>query len=223
MFKVMNVGTMGDFADIARGAHEGQKRDCGGDYFDLHIKGVVGILAYIAEDCKVHRGESRSINYIIALGYMHDVIEDCDEWMTKIVISELLREIIDEDRTVNHFIDDLEQLTTSGPRAYRYDESSTKTDRISQLIRTGSPEAVAVKFADRINNLMSMETSWNEKRQMKYLDASENILKTYMNYFPHDNYPPSLATTMAKRLASVLEKTIRQIRYDLTKRNSESN
>lgn len=221
MFRVMNKESVVFFREISEEAHYGQKRDCGGDYFDLHVARVADQIRQASTMCKlVGRADRGSMLYMIALAYMHDVIEDCDEWMEKNDIHQVIASTITDKRTRDAFMHDILMLTTSGERASMYDGIESKGDRITALVTAGSVEAICVKFSDRINNLDSMSGSWNEKRQMKYLDASDRMLYDYIHGFPRGNHPLSLPLAVLSFLECGLISSIRQIRYDLTKRNS---
>jgi len=129
--------------DIARGiairAHEGQIRKMGDDkgkpYF-IHPERVAKRLYYGHCD-----------DYMIAAGYLHDIIED-----TEITAEDLLKEGIDP-RTV----DLVTALTKTKNESY-----------LNFILRIkNSPEAIMIKIADIEDNLRSLqEGSLKEKYKM---------------------------------------------------------
>lgn len=122
--------------NLSKYGHRGQWRDDGTRYFD-HPKSVAWILIE----------ELRIINaHTIALALLHDIQED-----SYIVTWELLGLIFGED-----FVYDLKLLTRNGEQKEEY------VERLSEF---GTSDALLVKLADRMHNLMTLSACTIEKRR----------------------------------------------------------
>lgn len=137
MIKSYNDGFMGGIIgrakDYATNAHRGQTRTDGSDFIN-HPAQTAQILKQITDDPN-----------LIAAGWLHDTIEDC-EWITH----ETIRDEFNED------IADLVQAVTYSGHYNTF--PGLKDNR----------RAVLLKFADRLSNLSDM-AGWNDKKRSKYI------------------------------------------------------
>ena len=121
---------------FAKQAHEGQLDDDGKSYFNAHCCHVANILR--ASGCS---------DEVIAVGLLHDVMEDCEVYYSALVmnfgqvVADLVMEVTHEgtDDSVGYYF----------PKLH-------------------SRDGIMIKLADRMSNLMRMD-SWNIARQEHYL------------------------------------------------------
>ena len=119
--------------ELARKLHDGQKRDNGRPYI-WHVEMVATILSLVTTD-----------ETIIAAGYLHDVLEDCD--ITK---EELAMQF------GNRVASLVFEVTKQGENCF----PNLKTR-----------DGYLIKFADRLQNLSDMDT-WNDGRKQRYMKKS---------------------------------------------------
>lgn len=120
------------FATIA---HQGQTRD-NGDPYIIHPEQVARILAQVTNDPD-----------IIAAGWLHDVIEDCDVTYLQLAT------------TFNKRVADLVTEVTNNGKGNAFPNLKTR-------------DGVLIKFADRTSNLSDM-AGWDDKKVAWYLGKSK--------------------------------------------------
>lgn len=164
---------------IAMDAHAGQMRDDGTDYFIGHVLPVAFMVDSFCQQSLPPIGDkfyTEAINnrvVMVCAAYLHDVVEDCDEWMENNDLEKLLREHEPFDHTiVTRILQCVNALTTSGSRSM-YPRQASKTEKFEMLFRDARIEACIVKLCDRISNLDSMGNSWDQKRQNKYREQAK--------------------------------------------------
>lgn len=113
-------------------AHDGQTRTDGSPFID-HPAQTAAILKMVTDDTN-----------LIAAGWLHDTIEDC-EWITY----EIIRD---------KFNDDIANLVLA----------VTKTAPNTYPLLRENRRAVMLKFADRLSNLSDM-AGWDDKKRDKYI------------------------------------------------------
>lgn len=160
---------------LAKEAHKGQKRDDGSDYFSDHIVGVAEIVRSVYP---TEQFSNENLWFALGLAYIHDLIEDCDEWMEKNDLRERLIEIFDGDFVFVELMHiSAKYLTTSGPRAQYYSKDQTKTERIEELLIDSTINICLVKLCDRYHNICSMQKgNWNKNRQTRYLEQTKHMI-----------------------------------------------
>ena len=141
---------------FARAKHQGQKDDCGKDYFIAHIEhmvAVLGILLWNAEKCPPGTDTAYMEYYtrVMTAAVLHDTIEDTDTTYEDLV-REFGQEIADLVMEVTH--------------------EGTDDDFGYYFPRLKSRDAIIIKFADRLSNLSRME-SWSAERKEHYLRKSK--------------------------------------------------
>ena len=124
---------------FAKEKHGNKLDDEGINYFDAHVEHTVQILKQITND-----------EMIIALGYLHDTLEDTDTNLVELV-----------ENFGQHMAKLVYELTHDGQK----DEYGYYFPRLT------SKEAILVKFADRLSNLSRMN-AWSPERQAHYLSKS---------------------------------------------------
>jgi len=128
---------------LARQYHEGQKDDDGNDYFEAHILPVARVLRALG--CS---------DEVVSAGFLHDTLED-----TKLTY-EMIWSICGK-----RVADLVLQVTHDGKadnKGFYFPRLGTKdSDR----------DAVLIKFADRMSNLVRMG-SWDIARREHYLRKS---------------------------------------------------
>lgn len=117
---------------FAEGAHHDQWRTDGTPFID-HPAQTAGILKMITDDPN-----------LIAAGWLHDTIEDCEG-----ITYRTLRDEFNED-----IADLVLAVTKTAPNTY-------------PLLRKNR-RAVMLKFADRLSNLSDM-TGWDDNKRGKYI------------------------------------------------------
>lgn len=118
---------------LAYKLHDGQKRDNGNPY-TWHVESVARILSTVTSDPE-----------IIAAGYLHDVLEDCE-------ISEPTLRRLMGDRITNLVL-----------------EVTKESENCFPNLKTR--DAFLIKFADRLQNLSDMDT-WTEDQKQVYMNKS---------------------------------------------------
>jgi guanosine-3',5'-bis(diphosphate) 3'-pyrophosphohydrolase len=124
---------------LADKLHNGQKRDSGKPY-TWHTNKVADLLCLVTNDPT-----------IVAAGYLHDVLEDCE-----ITYAELRQEMGDR------VADLVFEVTKKGENCFP---------------NLKSRDAFLIKFADRLQNLSDMVT-WNDGRKQRYMNKSIFWLQT---------------------------------------------
>lgn len=115
-------------------AHRDQFRDSGEPYF-AHPEQVAEILKQVTYDPA-----------IIAAGYLHDVIEDCDVTYEDLKVA------------FGQRVADLVREVTSPGDSNTFPNLKTR-------------DGVLIKFADRLSNLSSMDV-WSDAKQARYIKKS---------------------------------------------------
>lgn len=171
--------------EIAVEAHAGQMRDDGTDYFLGHVLPVALMVESLCQESMPRIGDKYYVEatntrlVMVCSAYLHDVVEDCDEWMMNNNLEKILRENEPFDGTVvTRIIQCVDWLTTSGSRS-TYSQQASKTEKFELLFRDAPIEACIVKLCDRISNLESMGNSWNQKRQDKYREQAKLMGKMF--------------------------------------------
>jgi GTP diphosphokinase / guanosine-3',5'-bis(diphosphate) 3'-diphosphatase len=113
--------------------HKHQKRDSGKPYM-WHIDKVADLLKLVTDDQE-----------IIAAGYLHDTLEDCET--TELELRAMFG---------NRVTDLVLEVTKQGENCFP---------------RLKTRDAFLIKFADRLQNLSDMVT-WNEGRKQRYMNKS---------------------------------------------------
>jgi len=117
---------------LARRAHEGQKQVSGKPYFE-HPKEVVNILKQWNQDDEV-----------IAAGYLHDVVEDCE-----ISLKEIEKEF---GRRVAHLIDGMSWIRNKESGKKEWDSTYKNFVKWSKR----EPSLVLIKTADMLSNIPNL-------------------------------------------------------------------
>lgn len=132
-------------------AHGDQIRDDGTPYW-MHLQRVADILIR----------NNISDPEILATAWLHDVVEDTD-----VTFRDLVK--IASDNTVEL----VAQLTNKHPHGTSFsDKQSTLLDHAKSM----SSSAKLVKLADRLDNIVSMRSTWDEKRQNRYINSTIELL-----------------------------------------------
>lgn len=122
---------------FARNAHKDQFRD-GGEPYIVHPEQVAQLLSTVTQD-----------ENIIAAGWLHDVIEDCN---------------IPRERLATVFNETVADLV--------HEVTMDRTDGVKTFPRLKTREGIMIKFADRLSNLSSMN-AWNAEKQDWYIKKSK--------------------------------------------------
>lgn len=121
---------------FAKGAHDGQLRSDMQTPFINHAKATAHILEQVTDDAN-----------LIAAGWLHDVIEDCDV-------------------TYEHLIDEFNEDIAHLVRAVTKNRQGHYPN-LDPLDR----RAAMLKFADRLSNIADLR-GWDNDRRAKYLNKS---------------------------------------------------
>jgi len=141
---------IGQAYDLAKTAHEGQKRMNGDPYF-VHVYETAKIIAKLGMDAKT-----------IAAGFLHDVLEDTD---TK------------EESIEKQFGKDIlfliKGVTKLGTLKYRGHERHVESLRKFFVAMANDLRVVIIKFADRLHNLKTLEFVREDKRKRIAIESIE--------------------------------------------------
>lgn len=155
---------------MAKSAHKGISRLSGERYFE-HLRGAALILL---DECGIKDMS------VICAALLHDSMEDTAifgnplktgysawiteaRWLISHVFSEKTAEIVIS--VTEPPIDEIEILDKAQAKSVKY-----------QLLRDGSPEALLVKMADRLNNLRTFYPKEGEKTPEEKIKETEEIL-----------------------------------------------
>lgn len=138
---------------FSKGAHEGQKRDSGEDYF-THCVEVAKILNSLKLDEKA-----------IAAGLLHDVLED-----TEISYEDLRKEFGNE---IADLVEGVTKINILGKRSFR--TNNVETIRKMLISASSDIRVMLIKLADRLHNMRTLQ-HLNEERKKKF---SRNTLEIY--------------------------------------------
>ena len=148
--------------------HKGQMRDDGSEYY-LHPGRVVQSLVEAGIDEEE----------ILAATYLHDTIEDCN-----VTPDELM------DLIYNRAVVDLVVWLTNPP------EKELVHEDLLRRAKTMPLEAIAIKMADRLDNLISCQAIWGKSRQRKYAQKTLEFLDSLIinKGFYHAEFINALST-----------------------------
>lgn len=140
---------------LATEKHEGQIKNNTDTPFIEHVAAVAARVATAFND-----------EAIVAAAWLHDILEDTDV---------TVKELRDQFPTLT--VDIVVELTDkySSP-PLTYDEYRAKEfERMSEY----SPPAIAIKFADRLDNLVRFANGYYNKTDPSYLASSKKFYSTY--------------------------------------------
>lgn len=135
---------------FARNAHEGQTRKSNGAPYFTHVEMVARTVAE-------YTGQPE----MIAAGYLHDTIEDCN-----VTYAELKDKF---GAAVANFVYDL----TNDEEAIR---RLGKTEYLVRKLAMMNPDALLIKLCDVLSNMRDQPPSESAKRYLTVLDETRNAL-----------------------------------------------
>jgi (p)ppGpp synthase/HD superfamily hydrolase len=136
---------------FAKEAHEGQKRSfTGGPYF-VHPDQTADILSEIVPND----------NELIASGYLHDTVEDCDDVE--------LNDIEDQFGFRIAFL--VDEVTNDEKEV----EQKGKADYMVEKVQKIHDDALTLKLADRLSNVSNLEAT-SESFQNRYSSETERMI-----------------------------------------------
>lgn len=136
--------------ELAKSAHEGQKRASGEPYF-VHVFETAKILAKLGMDAKT-----------ISAGLMHDVLED-----TKV------KEKTIEEKFGKDIVFLIKGVTKLGTLKYRGHQRHIESLRKFFVAMAKDLRVVIIKFADRLHNLNTLEYVREDKRKRIAIESIE--------------------------------------------------
>lgn len=199
---------LSEIQKIAVSAHAGQIRDGGQDYYRGHIEPVVEILE--GSMSSVGDIDDESLLLYLGTAYLHDVLEDCDDWNEANDLQKLLTDTLKDIEYGNIFadliFDSVVKLSTSGPHMPEMYQNLSKTERLVHQLSKSPSVVITVKLADRYQNLLSMEGCWSTKRQRSYVEQTKKMLQAVMRNHPSMNYKVCLLIAKTQMLIVNIEK-----------------
>lgn len=144
--------TSSDALEYAKKAHSGQTRSDGTEYIEHPKRVATTILNF---------KKSKNLDQLIAAAYLHDTIEDTNTTFDdlKKMFGGLVAEIVME------LTSDKEKIKELG-----------KTEYLSQKMTGMSSYSLAIKLADRLDNVSDLKTAKTPEFRDRYRKETEAIL-----------------------------------------------